>query len=56
MSEKEIKELEKEVIKMHKKGLHSVTIAARTGFRAADVREIIKEEEERRELENEYRI
>lgn len=45
---KEIKKLEREVIKLHKEGLHSVTIAARTGFRAVDVREIIKEQEDRR--------
>ena len=44
MSKEEIRKLEREVIKMHKEGLHSVTIAARTGFRAVDVREIIEDE------------
>lgn len=38
---KEIDELEKDVLRMHKEGLNPVTIAARTGFRSIDVRAII---------------
>jgi len=44
-NKKENEELEKDVIRMHKEGLHPVTIAARTGFRTVDVRAIIKEKE-----------
>lgn len=45
LTKEKIEELEKQVLILHKKGLHPVTIAARTGFRAVDVRKIINENE-----------